>query len=206
MSGRSDEIPANAEVRARLRASHADRDQVLSVLKTAFVQGMLTKREFDERIGQTMASRTHAELAALTEDIPPGLAAAQPLSEPQPDSADKRELKAWACVTTTFTAVAAVVAAATAGSASGLADHELAVVIFVPVVAVVVGVLLLFHTWLDSRAGKRTSQRMPRRPSGDAPQRSASAAIARPPRRVNRRPLTRHGDGDPRMQVMHKLA
>jgi Domain of unknown function (DUF1707) len=155
MAARSNEIAANAEDRGHLRASHADRDQVLSVLKTAFVQGMLTKHEFDERIGQAIASRTYAELAALTGDIPAGLAAAKPLPEPQPESADKKALKAWAFVTATFTAVAAVVAAATARSASGLAQHELAVVIFVPVAAMLVGVLLVYHEWLDRRAGKR---------------------------------------------------
>jgi hypothetical protein len=154
MSGRSDERAANAEGTGHLRASHADRDQAVSVLKAAFVLGMLTKHEFDERIGQAIASRTHAELAALTVDIPAGRAVAKPLPEPQP-AADKKALKAWACVTATFTAVAAVVAAATARSAIGLAEHELAVVIFVPVVAMVVGVLLLFHAWLDRRAGKR---------------------------------------------------
>jgi hypothetical protein len=206
MSGRSDAIPANSESRSHLRASHADRDQVLSVLKTAFVQGMLTKHEFDERIGQAIASRTYADLAALTVDIPAGLAAAKPLSEPQPESADKKALTAWACVTGTFTALAAVVAAATARSAIGLANHELAVVMFVPVVAMLVGVLLVFHAWLDRRADKRTSQRMPPRAGGDAPQRPVSADIARPLRRANRGPLTRHRAGGPRMQVTHRLA
>lgn len=53
-----------------LRASHADRDQVLEVLKAGFVQGRLTKDEFDARVSQTFASRTYAELAVLTADIP----------------------------------------------------------------------------------------------------------------------------------------
>jgi hypothetical protein len=206
MSGWSDEIAANAEGRGHLRASHADRDQVLSVLKAAFVQGMLTKHELDERIGQAIASRTYAELAALTADIPAGLAAAKPLPEPQPESGDKKALKAWACLTATFTALAAVVAAATARSAIGLAEHELAVVVFVPVVAMMVGVLLVFHAWLDRRAGKRTSQRMPPRAGGDAPERPVSADTPRPLRGVNRDPLTRHRAGDPRMQVTHRLA
>jgi len=68
--------------RGRLRASHADREYVLGVLKAAFVHGVLTKDEFDTRVGQTFASRTYAELAALTADIPPGLIAAQPLRKP----------------------------------------------------------------------------------------------------------------------------
>jgi hypothetical protein len=58
-----------------VRASHADRDHVIAVLKAAFVQGRLTKDEFDARVGQTFASRTYAELAVITADIPGGLAA-----------------------------------------------------------------------------------------------------------------------------------
>jgi Domain of unknown function (DUF1707) len=61
-----------------LRASHVDRDQTISALKAAFVQGRLTKDEFDIRVGQALASRTQAELAAVTADIPPGPMAGQP--------------------------------------------------------------------------------------------------------------------------------
>ena len=35
--------------RDHLRASHADREQVIGTLKAAFVQGMLAKDEFDLR-------------------------------------------------------------------------------------------------------------------------------------------------------------
>ena len=55
-----------------LRASDADREQMTSTLKAAFVQGRLTKDEFDARIGQALASRTYAELAAVTAGIPVG--------------------------------------------------------------------------------------------------------------------------------------
>jgi hypothetical protein len=64
-----------------LRASHADREQVIAIIKAAFIQGRLTKDEIDLRVGQALASRTYAELAAITADLPAGLAAAQP---PQP--------------------------------------------------------------------------------------------------------------------------
>ncbi len=59
--------------RGHLRASHADRDQVIDVLKTAFVLGRLDKHELDQRVGAALVSRTYAELAPLTADIPPGL-------------------------------------------------------------------------------------------------------------------------------------
>jgi hypothetical protein len=59
-----------AAARGRLRASDADREQIVDTLKAAFVQGRLTKDEFDARIGQTLASRTYAELAPVTVGIP----------------------------------------------------------------------------------------------------------------------------------------
>ena len=71
-------MAARAGNGGRLRASHADREQVIGTLKAAFVLGMLDKGEFDLRVGQTFASRTYADLAVVTADIPAGLAAAQP--------------------------------------------------------------------------------------------------------------------------------
>lgn len=59
-----------AAARGRLRASHADREQVIDMLKAAFVQGRVTKDEFDARVGQAFASRTYADLAAVTADLP----------------------------------------------------------------------------------------------------------------------------------------
>jgi hypothetical protein len=79
--------------RGRLRASHADREHVVDVLKAAFVQGRLAKDEFDMRVGQTFASRTYAELAALTADIPAGLIGAQPLRMPAREQAPHPENK-----------------------------------------------------------------------------------------------------------------
>jgi hypothetical protein len=63
----------------QLRAGHADREQVIETLKDAFVQGRLTQDELDTRTGQAFASRTYAELAALTADIPAGQAPHQPV-------------------------------------------------------------------------------------------------------------------------------
>ena len=67
MTGPEDEMAA--ATRGRMRTSLADRERVIDTLKSAFVQGFLTKDEFDARVGQTFASRTYAELAALTADI-----------------------------------------------------------------------------------------------------------------------------------------
>jgi DUF1707 SHOCT-like domain len=59
-----------AAARGPLRAAHADREQVIAVLKAAFVQGRLTKDELEARAGQAFAAKTYAELATLTADIP----------------------------------------------------------------------------------------------------------------------------------------
>jgi hypothetical protein len=74
--------------RGRQLASRADREQAVDVLKAAFVQERLAKDEFDQRVGRALASRTYADLAALTADIPAGSAGARPLPEPaqEPDS------------------------------------------------------------------------------------------------------------------------
>ena len=58
--------------RGRLRAAHANREQVIDTLKAAFVPGRLAKDEFDQRIGQTFASRTYTDLATVTADTPLG--------------------------------------------------------------------------------------------------------------------------------------
>jgi len=68
--------------RGHLRACHADREQVIGVLKAAFVQGRLSKHELNARVGQALAARTYADLAALTADLPAGLAAAEPPYQP----------------------------------------------------------------------------------------------------------------------------
>jgi hypothetical protein len=88
MARRGDEIAARARDGGRLRASHADREQVIGTLKAAFVQGLLDKDEFDLRVGQTFASRTYMDLAAVTADLPAGLSLAQP---PEPTQVQNQE-------------------------------------------------------------------------------------------------------------------
>ncbi len=61
-----------------MRASHADRDQVIEALKDAFVHGRLTRDELDARAGRALAARTYAELDAVTAGIPPTRAASGP--------------------------------------------------------------------------------------------------------------------------------
>ena len=67
---------AAAGGRGRLRASRADRERVIELLKVAFVQDRLTHDELETRIGLALASRTYADLADLTADIPADIPAA----------------------------------------------------------------------------------------------------------------------------------
>ncbi len=55
----------------RPRVSHADREQVIDTLKTAFADGRLDKDELDACVGQAFAARTYADLATATVGIPP---------------------------------------------------------------------------------------------------------------------------------------
>ena len=78
MASPGDEIAAGAGGRGHLRASHADREQVIDTLKAAFAQGQLEKDEFDLRVGQTFAARTYAQLAVITADRLAELTTAKP--------------------------------------------------------------------------------------------------------------------------------
>ena len=90
MAGPGDQTSA-AEGRNHgdLRASHADREQMIEALKVAFVHGRLAKDEFDLRVGQAFAARTHTELAAVTAGLPVEPATAPPATAP-PATAEPR--------------------------------------------------------------------------------------------------------------------
>jgi uncharacterized membrane protein len=55
-----------------LRASTADRERAVDVLKAGFAEGRLTKDEYDVRISQAYEARTYGELAVVTADLPGG--------------------------------------------------------------------------------------------------------------------------------------
>jgi hypothetical protein len=99
MTGPGDDRPLAAAGCGHLRASDADREQVIEVLKAAFAQGQLAKDDFEPRIGQAFAARTYAELA----DVTAGLTGARPARKPDraqvrkaaaPDPARARAKKA----------------------------------------------------------------------------------------------------------------
>ncbi|WP_436846186.1 DUF1707 SHOCT-like domain-containing protein [Streptomyces chartreusis] len=53
-----------------VRASHADRDRAVDVLRVAAGDGRLTLEELDERLEAALSARTVGELAVLTADLP----------------------------------------------------------------------------------------------------------------------------------------
>ncbi|MEV0244650.1 DUF1707 domain-containing protein [Streptomyces sp. NPDC050674] len=53
-----------------VRASHADRDRTVEVLRVAAGDGRLTLEELDERLEAALSARTVGELAVLTADLP----------------------------------------------------------------------------------------------------------------------------------------
>jgi len=78
-TGPGDRKAVGARGGGHLRASDADREQVIDTLKDAFVQGRLTMDELGMRTGQALVSRTYAELTAITADIP-----GRPIEVPPP--------------------------------------------------------------------------------------------------------------------------
>jgi hypothetical protein len=52
-----------------LRASDADREQVATLLSTAYAEGRLTREEHDERVDQLMAAKTFDDLIPITRDL-----------------------------------------------------------------------------------------------------------------------------------------
>jgi Domain of unknown function (DUF1707)/Domain of unknown function (DUF4190) len=65
---------------AAMRASSADRERAVDVLKAGFAEGRLTQDEYNDRMGRAYSARTYGELAALTSDLPAGVLPAWPVA------------------------------------------------------------------------------------------------------------------------------
>ena len=183
MAKPGDQMAGGAVGRGRLLASHADREQVIDTLKAAFVQGLLTKDEFDLRVGQTLGSRTYAELAAVTADIPGRPIGAQlppKRAQAQARAAGNTAVKSGVCTLMTL-----ILAASTSAAVSGR-DAALIMALFLMgigvIVAVIVALLVAGIRMLESRDRKRSSGQLPPRSSpgagGQASRRPASGAPA----------------------------
>jgi Domain of unknown function (DUF1707) len=156
----ADEMAVGAAGGGRLRASYADREQVIDVLKAAFVQAQLTKDEFDARVGQAFASRTYAELAVITAGIPALPTGAQPSRHPVRARVRHRvnpDLRSDVRVILTACPIAAVSWLATVPAGDNFVTMPLFLLVaFTATVAAlrsfVHGAMVLVESWLQKRS------------------------------------------------------
>jgi hypothetical protein len=169
-AGRED---GTAGALGRLRASHADREQAIAMLKAAFVQGRLTKDEFDLRVGRVFASRTYADLDALTADIPDGLASPQPTAEHAREPGKALSFKTAARVGAVGAAPSMASAAVVLVQSSGV--PAVVGVLFVGLtgllVAGLLATLLVVLSWVLRRSQGGAAQGPPSDPAGLASKR-----------------------------------
>lgn len=199
MAEPGDELAPGPAGGSRMRASRADRERVIDVLKAAFVQGRLAKDEFDLRVGEAFASRTHGGLQALTADLPTGLVDTQPLEPVQePGSKPAWKLNESTAVKTIAAMLIAVPSTAfgaglmESGTPLGLsvATRLLYIILFACIVAVPAAGLVTFHSWLAKRSGRQAPPGPPGA-GGDPAERLASAGGTGQPRGT--RHDSRHG-------------
>jgi len=192
----------------RMRASHADREQVVDVLKAAFVQGRLTQDELDTRVGQALAARTYAALTALTADVPaepvpapapapaqaPAAAAAQAQEPALParrlrNVTTRQAFKAVA-VAIAATVVAVTVGAVAAGQPEAAVILSVFVILFAAVTTAFVTALIALALKVESRQRSRSAGQLPPGPASgkDSAVNPGPADPAGPRRRPSRRP------------------
>lgn len=75
-----------------MRASDADRDRVIDILRAATADGRLTADEFNERMEAALASRTFRQLAPLTADLATAPATAPASRAPAPEPAPAEDV------------------------------------------------------------------------------------------------------------------
>jgi hypothetical protein len=182
MTEPADEIAAG---QGHLRASHAEREQVVDALQAAFVQGRLTADELDERVGQALAARTYAELAALTTDLPadPDQAPA-PVPAPSPASARRpqnpvasRAVKAGAGAIGATVIAASVAATVVSGQPAAGVIIAVFMLVLAAAATAVVATIIRVALKLESR-----QRNHPRDPYPPGPESGESSHPARPAR------------------------
>ena len=164
MTGPGDERAADAGGGDRLDESYAYREWVIRTLNAALAQGRLTEDEHDARAALASASRSRAELAALTADLPAGLLARPPMAS---------DVRAGVCV-----AIAA--ASVVAGILLWQPDNGLAfMALLLAAAALIVAPVITVGLMVDVRHQKRSSGQLPPGPTptraGDAPREHPSA-------------------------------
>jgi hypothetical protein len=196
MVGPGDEISAaGAGDHSPLRASHADREQVIDALKAAFVDGRLARDEFDLRVGQVLAA--YADLDALTADIPAParltaarLTAARLTAAPPSAPAREPDNKKLIARGTAAGAGATMVFVVALGVAAGHPALGLFLGTFAGAfVAVLLAGFLALLSWvLGKGADRQPSQGQGPGASGQAGPRLASPGSAGPPPQIGHDP------------------
>lgn len=196
MAGPGEEMAASVAGRRPMRASDADREQVIEALKDAFVHSRMTKDELDARAGRALAARTCAELAALTADIPPVPAASgpiRPLAPPRPRPLASAVARSGSCLALAAVAVCASVILDPGGP--GVDRPWAGLMLLVAQYAVIAGVWILWSGVASSMRPRRSGRQVPPRagPGGykatwSSPPRSAVACGSWPSRTARLRP------------------
>ena len=139
-------------------ATGGGREQVVAALKAAFIQGRLTKDEFELRVGQALA--ICAELDALTADIPAaGPPAVPPAVKPRPaptrEAADKKMIQRGTALGAGLTFALESVVVIPRNPALGV----VAGVLLSAFVAVLLAGFLTLLSWaFDRRSGGQSAQ------------------------------------------------
>lgn len=142
-TGPGDQMAAAPDDYGRMRASRAEREQVIDTLKAAFVQGRLSKDELGERVARALVPVTYAELATLTDDLPAKLT---PVAPPRQGSL------ARAGVYVTIVAGLFLIAAVSNGNGNPLTVLG-GMLFFSPIWLAALAGLLALHARLERRAG-----------------------------------------------------
>lgn len=190
MTGPGEEIRTPAAGPGRMRASNAEREQVIDVLKAAFVDGRLTKDELDARLGQTIAARTHAELATVTADIPTDRPP-EPARVVRPHSGNRaamRAVKTGACVFAAVTLAVSVVAGVVGGGVVAV-FFAIGMAILGALTTAFVAAVIAAALKLEARHRQRSGGQLPP-PSAPGAQASQRPPSADPPAQL---PPTDHG-------------
>ena len=141
--------------RSPLRASHADREQAIETLKAAFVQGRLAKDEFDLRVSKTLGSRTYAEIATLTADLPGELIRASPPAVPAPAQAQPvSKVLMWGSWVIIMGAAGSILAGLSTNAFLLLVAGVLGILIAAPVAGT-----LTLDLWRENRPGGQSPPR-----------------------------------------------
>jgi hypothetical protein len=114
----------------QMKASDADRDEVVAALSEHFQAGRLTTEELEDRTGRALSARTVGELDALTTDLP-----ARPQANAAVQASPRRLGRAEFAVIASVLAVLAVVALVVG---IGTDHHGLDIWVVVPIALIVV--------------------------------------------------------------------